>query len=51
MSGSFQNFEEKFGGKVFVIFSARNGNKKDIVNKDIIDEIRKEINRLKKDSL
>ena len=48
MSGSFQDFEEKFGGKVFVIFSARTGNKKDIVNKDIIEEIRKEIERLKK---
>jgi hypothetical protein len=47
MSDSFQNFENKYGGKVFVIFSARTGNKKDIVNKDIIDEIRKEINRLK----
>ncbi len=48
MSGSFQNFEEKFGGKVFVIFSSRIGNKKDIVNKEIIDDIRKEIERLKK---
>ena len=47
MSGSFQDFEEKFGGKVFVIFSARTGNKKDIVNKDIIKEIGKEIKRLK----
>ncbi len=51
MSGSFQDFEEKYGGKVFVIFSARTGNKKDIVNKEIIDEIRKEIERLKKASL
>jgi len=51
MSGSFQDFEEKYGGKVFVIFSARTGNKKDIVNKEVIDEIRKEIERLKKASL
>jgi len=48
MSKSFQDFEEKFGGKVFVIFSARTGNKKDIVNKEIIEEIRNEIERLKK---
>jgi hypothetical protein len=48
MSASFQDFEEKFGGKVFVIFSVRTGNKKDIVNKEIIEEIRKEIERLKK---
>jgi hypothetical protein len=47
MSGSFQDFEDKFGGKVFVIFSARTGNRKDIVNKEIIEEIRKEIERLK----
>lgn len=50
MSGSFQDFEEKFGGKVFVIFSARTGNKKDIVNKNILDYIRKEIDRLNKKS-
>ena len=48
MSRSFQDFEEKFGGKVFVIFSTRKGNKKDIVNKEIIEEIRLEIERLKK---
>ena len=48
MSNSFQDFEEKYGGKVFVIFSARTGNKKDIVNKEIITEIEKEIERLKK---
>ena len=51
MSESFNDFEEKFGGKVFVIFSARTGNKKDIVNKEVIKEIRKEIDRLKKNSL
>ncbi len=50
MSGSFQDFEDKYGGKVFVIFSARSGNKKDIVNKNVIEEIRKEIERLKKAS-
>lgn len=48
MSNSFQDFEEKYGGSVFVIFSARTGNKKDIVNKEIITEIKKEIERLKK---
>ncbi len=50
MSGSFQDFEERYGGKVFVIFSARTGNKKDIVNKDVIEEIRQEIERLKRAS-
>jgi hypothetical protein len=47
MSLSFQDFEEKYGGKVFVVFSTRVGNKKDIVNKDVIKAIRKEIERLK----
>jgi hypothetical protein len=46
MSNSFQSFEEEYGGKVFVIFSTRQGNKKDIVNKEIIKEIKIEIDRL-----
>jgi hypothetical protein len=48
MSLSFQSFEEKFGGKVFIVFSTRTQNKKDIVNKAVIAEIRQEIERLKK---
>ncbi len=51
MSVSFQDFEEKFGGKVFVVFSTRTGNKKDIVNKDVLKDIKKEIERLKNASL
>lgn len=47
MSASFQEFEEKYGGKVFVIFSARMGDKKVIKNKEIIEEIKTEIERLK----
>ena len=47
MSISFQNFEKQFGGKVFVIFSSRSGSKKDIVNKEIIIQIKDEIERLK----
>lgn len=47
MSSSFQDFEEKYGGKVFVIFSTRVGGKKVIVNKEIIEEIKDEIERLK----
>lgn len=46
MSNSFKAFEEKFGGKVFVIFSTRIGNKKDIVNKEILKQIKLEIDRL-----
>lgn len=47
MSASFQDFEEKYGGKVFVIFSIRTGDKKVIKNKEIIEEIKAEIERLK----
>jgi hypothetical protein len=47
MNNSFKEFEEKFGGKVFVVFSTRVGNKKDIVYKNVIDQIRLEIERLK----
>ena len=47
MSASFQDFEERFGGKVFVVFSTRTGNKKDIVNKDVLKDIEKEIERLR----
>ena len=51
MSASFQDFENKYGGKVFVIFSTRTGDKKVIKNKEVVDEIRAEIERLKKASL
>ncbi|MFV0531367.1 MAG: MjaI family restriction endonuclease [Flavobacteriales bacterium] len=47
MSNSFKSFEEKFGGKVFVVFSSKVGNKKDIVNKEILKQIAQEIERLK----
>ncbi|MBC8186398.1 hypothetical protein H8E88_35400 [candidate division KSB1 bacterium] len=47
MSSSFQDFEKKYGGKVFVIFSTRTGDKKVIVNKEIVEEIKNEIERLK----
>lgn len=48
MAASFHSFEEEFGGKVFVIFSTRTGSKKSIVNKEILNEIKIEIERLKK---
>ena len=48
MSSSFQDFEDKYGGKVFVIFSTRTGNKKEIVNIEVIEKIKTEIERLKK---
>ena len=41
-----KKFTEVFGGKVFYLFSTRAGNKKEIVNKEVIEEIRKETERL-----
>lgn len=41
-------FTEVFGGKVFYIFSTKINGKKDIVNREIIDEIKKEVERLLK---
>jgi hypothetical protein len=42
MKASFADFEEKFGGKVFVVFSLDG----EIANRDVIDDIQKEIERL-----
>ncbi|NCC71807.1 MAG: MjaI family restriction endonuclease [Sphingobacteriia bacterium] len=42
-----KKFTEVFGGKVFYLFSEKIGDKKEIKNKEVIDEIKKEIIRLK----
>ncbi|KAA6327959.1 hypothetical protein EZS27_023097 [termite gut metagenome] len=44
MKASFADFEGKFGGKVFIVFSLDG----EIANKEVIEEIRKEIKRLGK---
>jgi hypothetical protein len=43
-----QKFTEVFGGKVFYLFSEKIGDRKEIKNKEVIDEIKKEIERLKR---
>lgn len=43
-----QEFYEKFGGKVFYVYSVKDGNKKVITNSDVIVDIKKEIERLRK---
>lgn len=43
MEQSFRDFEREFGGKVFTIFCTE----EKIVNKEIIDKIKKEISRLR----
>ncbi len=43
-----KKFQDKYGGKVFYIFSIKQGTKKVIHNTDVIKEIQEEIERLKK---
>jgi hypothetical protein len=43
---SHQKFTEVLGGKVFYLFSEKIGERKEIKNKEVIDEIKKEIERL-----
>jgi len=45
---SHHKFQKKFGGRVFTIFSIKEGEKKVIHNPKVIEEIRKEIVRLEK---
>ncbi len=44
-----KKFTEVFGGKVFYLFSTKVGDKKEIQNKEVIEEIQQEIIRLKND--
>lgn len=45
-----KQFEKKFNGKVFTIFSVKKGNNKEIYNVEIIENIKKEIKRLKNET-
>ncbi len=44
---SHEKFRKKYGGRVFYLFSCKDGNKKVIVNTEVVDEIKKEIASLK----
>uniref|UniRef100_A0A7V4E3Y4 MjaI family restriction endonuclease n=1 Tax=candidate division WOR-3 bacterium TaxID=2052148 RepID=A0A7V4E3Y4_UNCW3 len=46
LSRTHKNFEKKFGGKVFIIFSIKKGDKKEIYNKEVIKEIKNGIKSL-----
>lgn len=41
-----KKFKQKCGGEVFYVFSIKNGNKREIHNPEVIEEIKKEIRRL-----
>lgn len=43
MKASFDGFTERFGGKMFIVYSQ----KEVIANKEVVDEIAAEIERLK----
>lgn len=42
-----KKFNTKYGGSVFYVYSEKVNGKKEIANKEVIDEIKKEIERLK----
>lgn len=44
---SHERFTEKYGGKVFYVFSSKVGERKEIRNQEVIAEIEQEIERLK----
>lgn len=46
MQANFEAFEEKYGGQVFIIFSTKVKNKKEIQNKKVLTDIQVEIERL-----
>ncbi|WP_243664672.1 MjaI family restriction endonuclease [Rhodothermus marinus] len=47
LSRTHVDFEKKYGGKVFIIFSIKRDGRKEIYNPDIIGKIEEEIQRLK----
>jgi hypothetical protein len=47
LSKTHKKFEKKYGGKVFIVFSVKKGDRKEIYNKEVVAEIRKEINKLR----
>ena len=44
---SHERFTKQYGGKVFYVFSSKVGERKEIRNKEVIEEIRQEVERLK----
>ncbi len=44
---SHEAFTKQYGGKVFYVYSSKVGERKEIRNKEVIDEIRQEMERLK----
>ena len=51
LSRTHKRFMEEKGGKVFIVFSVKEDNKKIIYNQEVIEEIEREIERLSKITL
>ncbi len=47
MAATHEKFAQKFGGKVFVVFSVREGRARKIANPEVVDAIKDEIRRLR----
>jgi len=45
-----EKFTKEYGGRVFYVFSSKSGDKRVIVNREVIAEIKQEIERLKNDA-
>ena len=51
MEKTHKKFFKEKGGKVFVIFSIKKNGRKEIFNAEVVEEIKKEIERLRKERL
>ena len=49
MEAAHRRFTEKYGGKVFVIFSRKQGRQHIIANPEVIKEIRKEVEKIQRE--
>ena len=47
LGGTHKKFERNIGGKVFLIYTIKKDNKKEIYNSEVVEDIKKEIERLK----
>ncbi len=47
MEAAHRRFQKRFGGRVFVVYSRREGRQKVIANPEVLDHIRAEIHRLR----
>ncbi|MCS6923676.1 MAG: MjaI family restriction endonuclease [Fimbriimonadales bacterium] len=48
MQESHQRFEQEQGGRAFIVFSVKQGDKKVIANPEVVDEIKAEIERIQR---